>query len=176
MKCGNLNFLEPSGPLQAFNGTALPLKTQGLWCFNVQTHVSPPEAPVDAVFYCVKVAGILEISCLKARLAAIFFVWRQRDSHILLSVVTWDHPVLTCKTPQLEVPSTISTHFENPIAWRLVSLLQKAPRFISLLLSPLFRMQGALFLRWKFMDIYLFVVYLTTSSTNQSIRRRTAGW
>ena len=25
MKSGNLNFLEPSGPLQAFNGTALPL-------------------------------------------------------------------------------------------------------------------------------------------------------
>ena len=26
MKSGNLNFLEPSGPLQACNGTALPLK------------------------------------------------------------------------------------------------------------------------------------------------------
>jgi len=25
MKCGNLNFLEPSGPLQACNGTVLPL-------------------------------------------------------------------------------------------------------------------------------------------------------
>ena len=25
MKCGKLNFLEPSGPLQACNGTALPL-------------------------------------------------------------------------------------------------------------------------------------------------------
>jgi hypothetical protein len=25
MKSGNLNFLEPSGPLQAGNGTALPL-------------------------------------------------------------------------------------------------------------------------------------------------------
>jgi len=25
MKLGNLNFLEPSGPLQARNGTALPL-------------------------------------------------------------------------------------------------------------------------------------------------------
>jgi hypothetical protein len=27
MKSGNLNFLEPSGPLQACNGTALPLHT-----------------------------------------------------------------------------------------------------------------------------------------------------
>jgi len=27
MKSGNLNFLEPSGPLQACNGTALPLYT-----------------------------------------------------------------------------------------------------------------------------------------------------
>jgi len=26
IKSGNLNFLEPSGPLQACNGTALPLK------------------------------------------------------------------------------------------------------------------------------------------------------
>ena len=25
MKSGNLNFLEPSGPLQACNGTALPV-------------------------------------------------------------------------------------------------------------------------------------------------------
>jgi len=29
MKSGNLNFLEPSGPLQACNGTALPLPTEG---------------------------------------------------------------------------------------------------------------------------------------------------
>jgi len=27
MNSGNLNFLEPSGPLQACNGTALPLFT-----------------------------------------------------------------------------------------------------------------------------------------------------
>jgi len=26
MKCGNLNFLEPSGPLQAYNGNALLLQ------------------------------------------------------------------------------------------------------------------------------------------------------
>ena len=31
MKSGNLKFQEPSGPLQAFNGTALP--------FNITTHV-----------------------------------------------------------------------------------------------------------------------------------------
>jgi len=28
MKSGNLNFLEPSGPLQACNGTALPAFTE----------------------------------------------------------------------------------------------------------------------------------------------------
>jgi len=28
MKSGSLNFLEPSGPLQACNGTALPLPSQ----------------------------------------------------------------------------------------------------------------------------------------------------
>jgi len=30
MKSGNLNFLEPSGPLQACNGTDLPLYLLGL--------------------------------------------------------------------------------------------------------------------------------------------------
>jgi hypothetical protein len=30
MKSGNLNFLEPSGPLQACNGTALPLQKQAI--------------------------------------------------------------------------------------------------------------------------------------------------
>jgi hypothetical protein len=29
MKSGNLNFLEPSGPLQACNGTALPFYVKG---------------------------------------------------------------------------------------------------------------------------------------------------
>ena len=31
MKSGNLNFLEPSGPLQACNGTALPLPLLGTY-------------------------------------------------------------------------------------------------------------------------------------------------
>jgi len=35
MKSGNLNFLEPSGPLQACNGTALPLPL--LMCQVAQT-------------------------------------------------------------------------------------------------------------------------------------------
>ena len=29
-KSGNLNFMEPSGPVQACNGTALPFTTAGL--------------------------------------------------------------------------------------------------------------------------------------------------
>ena len=32
MKSGNLNFLEPSGPLQACNGTALPLPLHYIIC------------------------------------------------------------------------------------------------------------------------------------------------
>jgi len=35
MKFGNLNFLEPSGPLQACNGTALPL----LYSFLLHSHI-----------------------------------------------------------------------------------------------------------------------------------------
>ena len=34
MKSGNLNFPEPSGPLQACNGTALPLPLP-LWFYSV---------------------------------------------------------------------------------------------------------------------------------------------
>ena len=33
-KSGNLNFLEPSGPLQACNGTALPLPLPLLYVIN----------------------------------------------------------------------------------------------------------------------------------------------
>ena len=33
MKSGNLNFLEPSGLLQACNGTALPFKERGNFCY-----------------------------------------------------------------------------------------------------------------------------------------------
>jgi len=35
MKSGNLNFLEPSGPLQFCNGTALRLLLQVLWQYMV---------------------------------------------------------------------------------------------------------------------------------------------
>jgi hypothetical protein len=54
MKSGNLNFLEPSGPIQACNGTALPLplptkrktdlKNVGLRsrkCLEIRPHSSP---------------------------------------------------------------------------------------------------------------------------------------
>ena len=43
MKSGNLNFLEPSGPLQACNGIALPL----LLCFMI---TKPYFSPVNVVF------------------------------------------------------------------------------------------------------------------------------
>jgi len=34
MKSGNLNFLDPSGPLQACNGTGLPLPLPFYYCGN----------------------------------------------------------------------------------------------------------------------------------------------
>jgi len=37
MKSGKLNFLEPSGPLQACNGTALPLCLQLLFIYTIAT-------------------------------------------------------------------------------------------------------------------------------------------
>jgi len=39
MKSGNLNFLEPSGPLQACNGTALPFYTQTMITESIKTAV-----------------------------------------------------------------------------------------------------------------------------------------
>jgi hypothetical protein len=52
MKSGNLNFLEPSGPLQACNGTALPLLvlTNNCMTFAVVVnymHVSKQPANVE---------------------------------------------------------------------------------------------------------------------------------
>ena len=55
MKSGNLNFLEPSGPLQACNGTASPLPSEqetldiskdiGLWATSVpkELHIAVNE-------------------------------------------------------------------------------------------------------------------------------------
>jgi len=51
MKFGNLNFLEPSGPLQACNGTALPLPlTEDQLCLtdSVPYVISDFRGEVDA--------------------------------------------------------------------------------------------------------------------------------
>ena len=44
MKSGNLNFLEPSGPPQACNGTALPLNSSGADC---KRELVSPKARLD---------------------------------------------------------------------------------------------------------------------------------
>jgi hypothetical protein len=44
MKSGNLNFLEPSGPLQACNGTALPLPI-------IKRVLSPPSRMLSLSIY-----------------------------------------------------------------------------------------------------------------------------
>ena len=38
IKSGNLNFLEPSGPLQTCNGTALPLQHKNIYEVNKMQH------------------------------------------------------------------------------------------------------------------------------------------
>jgi hypothetical protein len=45
MKSGNLNFLEPSGPLQACNGTALPLPYNSEY-FNIQCTIDDGDKSV----------------------------------------------------------------------------------------------------------------------------------
>jgi hypothetical protein len=44
-KAGNLNFLEPSGPLQALNGTALPLLDKCGWSSCRRGHPLLPKNP-----------------------------------------------------------------------------------------------------------------------------------
>jgi len=51
MKSGELNFLEPSGALQACNGTALPFLQE------VQWDKGGTEAAQDFTFLCVCVGG-----------------------------------------------------------------------------------------------------------------------
>ena len=46
MKSGNLNFLEPSGPLQACNGTALPYIQSNLITISIsEVKVHPSTGP-----------------------------------------------------------------------------------------------------------------------------------
>ena len=54
MKSGNLNFLEPSGPIQACNGTALRSKVLHMehsfvWCWNLDTSESRSEISWEAL-------------------------------------------------------------------------------------------------------------------------------
>jgi len=46
MKSGNLDFLETSGPLQACNGTAVPLH-RGVWRGNIEEEDHLEEGGVD---------------------------------------------------------------------------------------------------------------------------------
>jgi len=46
MKSGNLNFLEPSGPLQACNGTDLPLIFGSLRLFMMTTNLFISDSPL----------------------------------------------------------------------------------------------------------------------------------
>ena len=51
-KLGNLNFLEPSGPLRACNGTALPLPFTVLWALYFCCVVIVPWLVVNFMFVC----------------------------------------------------------------------------------------------------------------------------
>jgi hypothetical protein len=42
MKSGNLNFLEPSGPLQACNGTALRFTVREVYVLQTEGYLSVP--------------------------------------------------------------------------------------------------------------------------------------
>ena len=50
MKSGNLNFLEPSGPFQACNGTALPLPLMQFYILRLLLLVFRTECQTDCVW------------------------------------------------------------------------------------------------------------------------------
>jgi hypothetical protein len=62
MKSGNLKFLEPSGPVQAFNGTALPLPLDTLisqiYFWNKTLHVSDSSSVHHQEFFTVYTAVV----------------------------------------------------------------------------------------------------------------------
>ena len=66
MKSGNLNFLEPSGPLQACNGTALPLHAlfSEIYFWNKTLHVSDSSCVHYQEFFAVHTAHLYDIPLL----------------------------------------------------------------------------------------------------------------
>ena len=59
MKSRNLNFLEPSGPLQACNGTALPLPNHGYKLYNVRINFST-KSSLQTIFVCAKAPPVFK--------------------------------------------------------------------------------------------------------------------
>ena len=66
MKSGNLNFVEPSGPFEACNGTALPLDAQisQIYFWNKTLHVSSSSSVHHQEFFTVRTAMVYVIQVL----------------------------------------------------------------------------------------------------------------
>ena len=80
MKSGNLNFLEPSGPLQACNGTALPFLYEPFWMTFVSfkhlmlLRFNPLNAELNPICHLLALLGahhIFHVSELKAKFQAL---------------------------------------------------------------------------------------------------------
>ena len=88
MKSGNLNFLEPSGPLQACNGTDLPLPLHGRYITFAQT-ISQYECLKGLLTYIC--AALAASSSYKIRSAAhsrpILGCWRGGERGITFMLV-----------------------------------------------------------------------------------------
>jgi len=65
MKSGNLNFLEPSGPLQACNGTALPFLS---FIYQITLHHSPDG---DHCTHCCDNSNLILYTSVSAKLTQI---------------------------------------------------------------------------------------------------------
>jgi len=81
MKSGNLNFLEPSGPLQACNGTALPLPI-------IKRVLSPPSRMLGlSIYVTAEVTTLLGSRCHLVKMLNLQHYWR--DYTLITNLMHW---------------------------------------------------------------------------------------
>jgi hypothetical protein len=118
MKSGSLNFLEPSGPLQACNGTALPFRctnfSKFLFCTET-TCFGEFLCPSSGIFHCTHSDGICHAGLLTACEQD-----QDRPCSQAVSIPVWHIPLLCVqwKTPddgQRNWPKHVEFHYKSKL-------------------------------------------------------------
>jgi len=128
MKSGNLNFLEPSGPLQACNGTALPLRSQ----FKLKTDCAelPATDANNRSFYCTnnvrlqKVVHDRHLATLHSNLSQDLLVLE--DLPLIVRGLTLNSVALVLSLPTLPAPHKFApAMFLTPTVRKLKYITEK---------------------------------------------------